>query len=391
MINRIKRIVNSLRHPSEQGNNSARLGVCFIAVLMIFFIGNLIVPDVAYSDVENRQLQQFPTISAKEYMSGRLEKKLENYVNDQFCGRNVFIRIKSAVDVSLGSVYSNGVWKCKDGYLMEDITAPDDERINKTISALAKFKKANKKIPMRFMLAPNAANIYNNKLPAFVRVSDQNKYIDDFYAQLKDIGIDTVDIRPTFNENKDSMQLYYRTDHHWTTDGAQLAWKEFAKARGLQDGEFKLYEVKNDFVGSLAAKSGFPAGKADVIKLAAKENSLNSVIYYYDTQKKTSKFYNMKSLDKRDAYTVFGGQNHPIYTIKTPADSNRRLLLVKDSYANSMIPFLMQYYREIVVVDPRYYFDDIGITMISEGINEVLFLYNANTFFEDDALSMMLQ
>lgn len=391
MIDRFKDSVNRIKNMDKQEKHSAKLGICFVVVLLFFFIANLSLPDASYSDVENRSLQQRPSFSVKEYMSGRLERKLEDYANDQFFGRNVFIRLKSAVDVSAGSVLSNGVWRGKSGYLMEDITVPDEVKVDKAISALAKFKKENKKIPMRFMLAPNAANIYSDKLPAFVSVEDQNKYINDFYTKLETTGITSVDIRPAFTASKDNIQLFYRTDHHWTTDGAKIAYEEFAKLRGLPKMDFKLSEVKNDFVGSLAAKSGFVASRADAIKLAGLENGLNSVVYYYDTQKKTSKYYNMKCLDKRDAYTVFGGQNHPIYTIKTPTKSNRRLLLIKDSYANSVIPFLMQNYREIVVVDPRYYYDDIDITMASEGINEVLFLYNANTFFEDEALSLMLQ
>ena len=98
----------------------------------------------------------------------------------------------------------------------------------------------------------------------------------------------------------------------------------------------------------------------------------------------------MKNLKKKDAYTVFGGSNHPIYTIKTPVKSSRRLLLIKDSYANSFLPFLARNFREIVVVDPRYYFGNIDNTITTENITDVLFLYNANTFFTDSSLSMML-
>lgn len=391
MKERFNEILNNIKHVAKAGNCAERIGLYFVVIIAFFFLAGVIVPDADFSDVENRSLQQFPRISIGEYTSGRLEKKLENYVNDQFVGRYAFIRIKSAVDVSAGSVYSNGVWKGKDGYLMEDVVSPDKDRMAKTIKALTQFKKRNKGMPMRFLLAPTAANIYSDKLPALVSTEDQNQYIDEFYAKLEKADIEAVDVRPAFLAAKDDVQLYYRTDHHWTTDGAKLAWDEFAKSRELETEEFELYEVKNNFVGSLAAKSGFTGGKADVIKLAGMKDGLNSAIYYYDTQKKTSKFYKLKNLEKRDAYTVFGGQNHPIYTIKTPTDNNRRLLLIKDSYANSMIPFLMQYYREIVVVDPRYYFDDIDITILSENVDEVLFLYNANTFFEDDALSMMLQ
>ena len=116
----------------------------------------------------------------------------------------------------------------------------------------------------------------------------------------------------------------------------------------------------------------------------------NSVIYYSDTKKKTTEFYQLNNLETKDAYTVFGGSNHPMYTIKTPSKSSEKLLLIKDSYANSMIPFLSQNFREIVVVDPRYFFDNIDDIIEAEEITQVLFLYNANTFFEDNSLEMML-
>ena len=95
-------------------------------------------------------------------------------------------------------------------------------------------------------------------------------------------------------------------------------------------------------------------------------------------------------MKKKDAYTVFGGSNHPMYTIETPVTGGKRLLLIKDSYANSFIPFLTQHYREIVVVDPRYYFENLEDLIQSEKVTDVLFLYNANTFFGDDSLKIML-
>ena len=382
---------NKKKHPDNDSRYAKRIGLCFVAIIVVFLIAGILVPDSSFSDVENRSLQLFPKLSLREYSNGRLEKKLENYVNDQFVCRNLFIKLKSAIDVSAGSVYSNGVWKGKDGYLIEDVVVPEDKRLDKAVKAIDKFKSEHKSIPMRFMLVPTAANIYSDKLPSLSYTADQNKYMDEFFSRLEKIDVEGIDVRLEFSSAADDVQLYYRTDHHWTMDGAKLAADEFVKNRKLPEKEFELYEVKNDFVGSLAAKSGFTGGKADAIKLAVAKDGLNSAIYYDDTQKKTSKYYKMSNLNKRDAYTVYGGKNHPLYTIKTPTSSNRRLLLIKDSYANSMIPFLTQYYREIVVVDPRYYYDDINVTMLTENVNEVLFLYNANTFFEDDAVAMMLE
>lgn len=391
-MKQIERIIKNIKKCQDKDDEYAkRLCLCFVAIIAFFLIVGILLPDSSFSDIENRSLQRFPKLTLREYSSGRFEKKFDQYINDQFVGRNFFIKLKSAVDVSAGSVYSNGVWKGKDGYLIEDVIVPSDKRINKIIKSIGKFKKEHESIPMNFMLVPTAANIYSDKLPMLSGTADQNKYMDEFFGKLKKINVDAIDIRPAFCAAPDDVQLYYRTDHHWTTDGAKLAADEFIKSKNLAGKNFKLYEVKNDFVGSLAAKSGFTGGKADIIKLTALEGGLNSSFYYEDIQKKTSKYYKMSNLDKRDAYTVFGGKNHPICIIKTPTSSNRRLLLIKDSYANSMIPFLTQYYREIVVVDPRYYYDDIHVTMLTENLNEVLFLYNANTLFEDDALAMMLE
>lgn len=367
-----------------------KIGLGFAAILALFFVLNILIPDQKFSEQENRSLQTFPSFSISEYTSGRFETKLENYANDQFIGRNAFIKLKTAVDVSAGSINSNGVWKGKDGYLIEDTTVPSKERIEKSLAAIKTFKTKYSSIPMRFMLAPTAVNIYSDKLPLLAVPDDQNKYLDKFYAGLGELGVEAIDIRKEFLKADKEIQLYYRTDHHWTSDGAKLAFDCFVAHTGMPSKEFKLYEVKKDFVGTLASKSGFVGGKADAIKIPMAVNGMKSVIYYYDTQEKTTSFYKLRNLNKKDAYTVFGGSNHPLYTVKTPVAENKRLLLIKDSYANSVIPYLAQYYREIVVVDPRYYFDNIDDIMASEQVNEVLFLYNANTFFGDDSLALML-
>ena len=71
----------------------------------------------------------------------------------------------------------------------------------------------------------------------------------------------------------------------------------------------------------------------------------------------------------------------------TTASTGKNLLVLKDSYANCFLPFLIPYYDEIVVIDPRYYYDDIYSEITSQKITEILFLYNANTFLEDNSIS----
>lgn len=375
-------------------NTYKLLGILFPALLVLAFVVNLILPDKSFSDEENRILQSMPAFSFASYKEGRFEKKLENYANDQFMMRNQLIRVKSAADSAIGKTYSNSVFSCKDNYLMEDITVPDEKKVEKNIESIADFKKKYPSLEMSFLLAPNAANILSDKLPLFAAPRDQNKDIDSFYKKMKDIGITTIDVRPSFIENKDKMQLYYRTDHHWTSDGAYLAFNQIAKTLNLEnDVEYKPFTVKTDFRGTLSSKSGFNNGLNDTIVIYLPKpdsNYKNSVIYYFDSKEKTTEFYKPSNLKIKDAYTVFGGSNHPIYTIDTPVDNNKSLLLIKDSYANSVIPFLSQCYRKIVVVDPRYFYDSIDKIIDTHNITDVMFLYNANTIFKDDSLDMML-
>lgn len=393
----LKRVVNK-RIPQFRGtknkNGSELASKFFCAFLFVVFVVNIVVPDKSVSENENRMLQKFPGISVKEYIEGRLSTKLEKYVSDQFVGRGAMIRVKSSFDVAAGGIKSNGVWKGKSGYLIEDTTIPEDGFIDSTVEAIAKFKKANPKVRMNFLLAPNAVSIMKNKLPAGANPQNQNIYMDEFFNALEKEGIGVVDVRDSFSDAAKSTQLYYLTDHHWNYNGAKIAFDEIRKTLNLGDAkEFNYYPVKNDFVGTLASKSGFSIARKDSITLPArpKEENLNSVITFTDEQKKTTKFYQLDKLKTQDAYQVFGGSNHSEYTIKTPVKGNRRLLLIKDSYANSVIPYLTQYYTEIEVVDPRYYYDNIQDIIDIEGINDVLFLHNANTFFGDSSLRQMLE
>lgn len=376
-------------------HKTARIfGFVFPAILIAVMFFNIFLPDKKFSAEENRLLQTMPKLSISSIFSGRFETKAESYAADQFMLRNMFIKIKSSFDISLGSTESNNVFMCKDNYLMENISKADAKKMENNYNSLAKLKQLYPNINMDFMLVPNAANIMSDKLPLFAVTDDQNKQMDDFFKKIQSIGINPVDVRATFKKNKEEIELYYHTDHHWTTDGAYLAYQDFAKKNKLNSNiKYDALAVKNDFRGTLASKSGFTNGLNDMIKIYLPkegQNYKNSVIFYSDTKEKTTEFYKLNNLKKKDTYTVFGGSNHPIYSIKTPVSSQRKLLLIKDSYANSFIPFLSQDYREIIVIDPRYFFDDISEIIKANGITDILFLYNANTFFNDNSLDMMI-
>lgn len=158
--------------------------------------------------------------------------------------------------------------------------------------------------------------------------------------------------------------------------------------------DMKPYAVTNAFNGTLASTSGYETGYEEPIYIYAPDNLKNAteaVVNNVNEKKKTATLYDTSKLKGKDKYALFLGGNYPILDIKTTADSTGRLLIIKDSYANSLIPFLIPYYREIVVVYPRYYYDDIEKVMKKDNITSVLFLYNGNTFVKDNSISGVLQ
>ncbi len=366
---------------------------CFILILFLVFLGNLLIKDKTFSSEENRVLEQVPEFSPSLYLSGRYEKRFENYANDQFMFRNALIRVNASQKITVGTLVSNGVIRGKDHYLLEENNRPDAE-FRETGDSVVSFAEKYNNIKIYFLLAPNAANILSDRLPATVRTVDQNKYLDEFFTKVKNGGVTPLDVRKVLRDTSKKEQVYYRTDHHWTTEGAYTAYKSVLKTLGLKDNvKYQKKIVKNDFRGTLASKSGFPNGKNDAITVFLPENGSgfkNSIYYYADTKEKTTRYYKTDNLSKKDAYQVFGGPNHSKFTVETPVTGDRVLLLFKDSYANCFIPFLTQNFRKIIVIDPRYYFGSVDTLINSENVTHIMFLYNANTLFTDKALKLVL-
>ena len=138
----------------------------------------------------------------------------------------------------------------------------------------------------------------------------------------------------------------------------------------------------------LASKSGVNLGEKEQIDIyVPTEEDTDLIVDYVDEGKRSTSLYDSSKLKEKDQYTVFLGGNSSLLDIRTVSKITKRLLLVKYSFANSFIPFLTPYYREIVVVDPRYYSGTINDLMDSYRISEVLFLYSGNTFFKDNNIS----
>lgn len=364
--------------------------VFIISIFGIFFM-NMFSKDKNFSEEENRMLAKKPKFSIDRLVEGRYTEKYEKYVEDQFTLRNSWIGIKSTVDRFLGKKEENGVFLGKDDYLIEDFKKPEEKNLQETIKAMNNFSEKYKGINQYALIAPNSVSILKDKLPKNAPVEDQKAYIEELKSSLNS-NIKFIDIYNTLESHKDEY-IYYRTDHHWTTLGAYYAFLDAAKEMGLTPKEnyYDIETVTDEFYGTLYSKSGFKGIEPDSIDVYIPKDENDEVVVSYEEEKKKSgSIYNSEKLNEKDKYEVFLEGNHPLVKINTLTDNNKKLLLIKDSYANSFVQFLTPYFNEIVIVDPRYYYEDIDKLISEEGITDLLYLYNANTFFSDNNLAPVL-
>lgn len=390
---REKRAPRRAAAPKGRKRIYAVLAGVFLLVLVCVCALNLLHRDQEFSDKENRVLSQRPKLTFANIANGRFMEQYEDYRADQVAGRNFWVQAKTFVDSAAGKKEENGVFKGRDSYLLEDIVVPDEENLKENLEAMQNFRQAYAKVPMHMILVPNAANILKSKLPLLAVTADQSKMIEDVHTALGG-DYDWIDAQKILKGQKDSA-IYYRTDHHWTTLGAYEVFKASKDQLGLADQAeipMRAYGVSNTFNGTLSAVSGYETGYKEpiYIYLPEGENVPQIVVNYVEEQKKTASLYDSEKLGERDQYAVFLGGNHAVVDIKSTLEQGERLLVIKDSYANCFIPFLAPYYKEIVVVDPRYYTGDLDQIMVEKKIDRVLFLYSGNTFFADKMLSGVL-
>lgn len=363
------------------------LTLMFLLFIFTVMILNIIVPDKEFSDEENRKLKTKPKFSVDNLLHNRFTSKYEKYVADQFILRNFWINVKSSTEILTGKKENNDVYLAEDKYLIAKFKKPDKEDFDEKLKAINTFGSEIPKLSKYIMLVPNKIKVLQDKLPEFAPVENQLEYINKFYSGL-DKDIKTINIFDILNKNKDKY-IYYKTDHHWTSEGAYYTYLEFCKSSGITPKDSSFYDIEkvnNEFYGTLYSKAGVKNVDSDIINVYLPKNHEDILVNYLEEKKKSTSLYNSSSLNTKDKYSTFLGGNHPIIKISTMSDNDKKLLIIKDSYANCFIPFLTSHFNDIIVVDLRYYSDNVSTLIKDYKITDVLMLYNANTFFEDESI-----
>ena len=368
------------------------LGVTFGLIVLGCLFLLLVAPNPDYSEKEKRYLADAPKLSITTLASGAFMEQTEDYAKDRFPLRDAFVSLKVNLDRLFLKKESQGVYYLKDDTLAERFTSPDKTSFRGMIQAVRDFSGRSGVENQYFLLAPTAAYVKKDLLPANAFTDDQDAYISAIYDSLAS-SVKGVDVRPVFEEAKEDTKLYYASDHHWTSEGAYLAAKELLKTMGITN--MPAYEsgvVLNDFSGSLTAKSGFTLPVSDSISIYKdKDSDIVYTVTYEKEHRMSGTVYEPEALSGTDPYQVFFGGNYPEITINTSVDTDRRLLVMKDSYANALLPFLIPHFKQIKIIDPRYAYDDIDVIVKEANYTDILYLYNAVTLSEDTSLTLFLK
>ena len=358
------------------------------AVLFVLGIADLCNSDRIYSETENRVLASRPTFSWESLLSGEYGDDYEEYMSDQFVGRDKWVGIKTRADILFQKKEINGVYLGADRYLIR-VNDPEEYTEQMEDSRIASLKKLVNRWDAKVMLVPTADNILTDKLPAFAPYYDEERLLTKVRNSIGEEHY--IDVYHALQEHA-REPIYYRTDHHWTSLGAYYGFLAWADSVGRFPYPYDVNGMKTvseNFQGTLQSRINVDWTKDSIQYFPETEKKAVSVTYdFADT---ADSLYAPDYLDTKNQYGFFLNDNHAFIEIHTGYNPGKTLFVIKDSYANSLIPFLIPYYREIVVVDPRYYYDDIEKVMKKDNITSVLFLYNGNTFVKDNSISGVLQ
>lgn len=362
--------------------------ICFIIFISGMGIWHMMSKDVTFSEHENRVLTSFPLPSIDKIKDGSWMDKIEVYIADQFPRRNDWVGMKGSAEKAIGKHENNGIIFGEDDYLFEAFSM-DAERASQHVEAVNAFGRQLKSENVALMLIPSSLSLYPEKAPPYVAGSGEREAIDWLYSQL-DERIASISMLELLLKEKDE-DLYFRTDHHWTMRGAYEGYAGAAEVFGYEAfarDRFVGELVSGDFYGSYYARANDFSVGPDVISYMRLAHERGVRVVYDDGSERDSLVFE-GALDSGDQYRYFLGGNYGHVKVTSDVGNGRKLLLVKDSFAHIMMPYLVEHYEEIQLVDLRYFREHLGCFAADEGFDDVLIMYQAQHFVEDMAVPRM--
>ena len=356
-----------------------------IVIIFCLYIGgiallSMVLPDADFSEMENRYLQKFPEFTMSGVQSGRTMKEMEDYISDHLVFRDQWVCLKAACEMLTGKHENNGVYFGKDGTLLKKIEVENADKLIKNAEYINALKK-NVSVPIYYGLVPTASEIWSEKLPQGALTAEENQWIEELY-QIVDVT--TLDFSEEL-EKHESEPVFYKTDHHWTSLGAYYGANVILENMGLEKLDIADYEstvVTKDFYGTVYSQSGAWWIEPDEITTYISDSG-KTVISNFTGKEQPGKLYDYDKLNGKNKYTFFLGGNQPICIVKSENGNDQRLLVIRDSYADALVPFLSERFGEIHLFDLRYNRLSIKKYVQEHEIDQILILYSFGNYVAD--------
>lgn len=365
----------------------------FIGIIVVMQAAFWLLPRRSFSENEKRVLSEAPQIDAAGIADGSVFRSIESYLSDHFPGRELWVGANAYLENAEGRGATEDIVRGTDDWLFTAPVSDDRETLWDNMQAITTFAE-KQSVPVTMMAVPSAGAVVSDKLPAL-----HLPYPDaDLLEEARRIAGNTlhwVDLYTDFCSAEQPERLYYRTDHHWTTEGAYRAYCLMMEALGqssVPHDDFTVEQI-TDFYGTSYSKSGLWLTEPDTLELWT-DSDIQAVTTVYDANRadpvtREGMFFR-EYLEDADKYPVFLSGNHARVHIETNADSGKRLLVIKDSYAHALAPFLAEEYSTINLIDLRYFKQQTISSWLEENpADEILLVYGLSSLVEDKNLQWM--
>ena len=363
----------------------------FLTMVFGFSLWNLLRPARSFSENENRALAQLPQFSLESLFAGTFTSDYEEYLTDQFPLRDEWISLKTRAELLLGKKDVNNVYFGKNGWLLDKYKGTlSEERMQDNLAKLGEFTHYAAGLlgedHVRAMLVPTASGVLTNRLPPFASDFDQAAMLAQAEALCPEGTF--LSLLPALQEHQEEY-IYYRTDHHWTTLGAYYAYDQLCQTLGLVPFDRSAHtavEVEN-FYGTFYSRARTWNARPDVLTYY----QLDAPLTIYQVtgpgmpgEGQTTGLYDLAKLDAYDKYAAFLHGNNGLSRVE--GEGQGRILVIKDSYANSLVPFLTANYADIDVIDLRNYNYGLDALIQENQYDQILVLYSFDSFKSDPYL-----
>ena len=341
--------------------------VLFCGFLFTMGILYLLLPEEDFSQKEKRNLEEKPAFTLETVLTGTWGEKTESYLADHMPGRDFFVGLNAYFDLLTGRQKTKDIWKDGDS-LLEAPVVWDKKAVEKNLRSIEVLRKKTEK-PLDLMLIPSAGFYHN-----FSQYQDEVMIGKIYDMALKTMG--TVDLREVLDKN-----CFYRTDHHWTSEGAFRAYQAYGNCLRVPVREEFQKESVSGFQGSTYSRSGLWLTPGENVELWTGSENLKVTI---GEEIRQGVFWR-ENLRQPDKYTVFLGGNHPLVRIQNPGKEGK-LLVIRDSFSNCLGPFLAESFGEVVLVDLRYDKQPVSELCRKEDFDRILVCYGLHNFMTDQNL-----